>query len=193
MDGDGILCPHLVALGIHAAKDLGTLADYVIPLSLAESSPSETLVKLGLIEGSTEGRFRPTRLGRVVNRLYLGIPTVRELLALLPLTGDSVGLLWLLKHLVSLETNTALGENFEHLIAAAATTDVPLKELARSTGHNVGDVVGLIETSRWLLYSIAAVSEVGGLQSVLTIARNLLDRLEKRLVVSHDRSDGVEY
>ncbi|MHA2003910.1 MAG: DEAD/DEAH box helicase [Candidatus Thorarchaeota archaeon] len=162
MDMNGVLCPHLVALGLYAARELGSLADYVIPVALSESSPSDLLIRLGLIEGGTEGRLRPTRMGRVVNRLYLSIPTIRELLAVLPRIEDSTTLLWLLKHLVSIESGISLEDTFEHLVAAAATTDLPLEELAQSSGFPLGDAFGLLEAAQWLLYSIVAVAEVGG-------------------------------
>ncbi|MFX1369689.1 MAG: DEAD/DEAH box helicase [Promethearchaeota archaeon] len=185
VDSHGILCPHLVALGMEASRTLGGLADYVIPIALGETSPCETLVRLGLIEGGDSGRFRPTHLGRVTNRLYLSIPAVRELLALLPTTQDSSGLLWLLRHLVSIEASTSLDEKFDHMIAALATTDIPMKHLAIEAGIHEGDVYSLIETSRWLLYSIIAISEIGGLELPMNLAASLLGNIDTRLKKSH--------
>jgi hypothetical protein len=166
---------------MEASRTLGGLADYVIPIALGETSPSETLVRLGLIEGGEGDRFRPTHLGRIANRLYLGTSTVRELLALLPTTQDSSSLLWLLRHLVSLETSTALEEQFDHLIAALATTDIPVARLAKDAGLHDGDVYGLVETSRWLLYSMVAISEIGGMEKSMQLAANLLGSLDARL------------
>jgi hypothetical protein len=111
---------------------------------------------------------------------------VRELLALLPSTQDSSGLLWLLRHLVSLESSTSLDEKFDHLIAALATTDIPIKHLAREAGLHEGDVFSLIETSRWLLYSVVAISEIGGLEISMNLAANLLGSIDTRLKKSRD-------
>jgi replicative superfamily II helicase len=180
MDHRGVLCPHLVALGLYAARELGSLADYVIPVALSELSPSALLIRLGLIEGGLEGKLKPTRLGRIVNRLYLGIPTVRELLAVLPRIEESTTLLWLLKHLVSIESGASLEESFEHLVAAAATTDIPLEELARSSGFHLGDAYGLLEAAHWLLYAIAAVAEIGSLKQPMAVSQRLMEGLEAR-------------
>jgi replicative superfamily II helicase len=190
IDTHGVLCPHLVALGLYAARELGSLADYVIPVALSESSPSDLLIRLGLIEGGTEGKMRPTRLGKVVNRLYLSIPTIRELLAVLPRIEESTTLLWLLKHLVSIESGTSLEDTFEHLVAAAATTDIPLDELARSSGFHLGDAIGLLEAAQWLLYSIVAVAEVGGLKESMVVSQRLMEGLERRLANSKKQSIG---
>jgi hypothetical protein len=181
VDGQGILCTHLLVLGLSAAADLGALADYVIPLSLSESSPVGVLTKLGIVEGADEGKLRPTRLGRLVNRLYLGLPTAREMIALLPTVEDSTSLLWLVRHLVSLETGMALTEQFEQLVAALATTDATIAELARSAELHEGDVHGLIETARWLLHSIEAIAALGGLSNVRDIAVRLLEAIESRM------------
>ncbi|MHA2310230.1 MAG: DEAD/DEAH box helicase [Candidatus Thorarchaeota archaeon] len=188
LDSYGVLCPHLVALGLYAARELGSLADYVIPVALNESSPSDLLIRLGLIEGEVEDKLKPTRLGRVVNRLYLSIPTIREMLAVLPMIEESTALLWLLKHLVSIEAGMSLEDSFEHLVAAAATTDIPLEELARSTGFHLGDAYGLLESAQWLLYSIEAVAEVGGLKKPMEVSQKLMEGLERRLARSMNRT-----
>ncbi|MFW9888369.1 MAG: hypothetical protein ACFFER_09315, partial [Candidatus Thorarchaeota archaeon] len=193
IDMHGVLCPHLVALGLYAAREMGSLADYVIPVALSELSPSRLLIRLGLIEGGSEGKLKPTRLGRIVNRLYLGIPTIRELLALLPRIEESTTLLWLLKHLVSIESGTSLEDSFEHLIAAAATTDIPLEELARSSGFHLGDAYGLLEAAHWLLYAVIAVAEEGGLKQPIAVSQRLMEGLETRLAKSKKQSlGGVE-
>jgi hypothetical protein len=175
---------------LYAARELGSLADYVIPVALSESSPSGLLIRLGLIEGGTEDKMRPTRLGRVVNRLYLSIPTIRELLAVLPKIEESTTLLWLLKHLVSIESGSPLEDSFEHLVAAAATTDIPLEELARSSGFHLGDAIGLLEAAQWLLYAIMAVAEVGGLKKPMAVSQRLMEGLERRLARSKKQSTG---
>jgi superfamily II DNA/RNA helicase len=190
VDAYGFLCPHLVSLGLHASRELGSLADYVIPVALGESSPCNLLIRLGLIEGGKEGKLRPTRLGRVVNRLYLSIPTVRELLAVLPMIEESTSLLWLLKHLVSIESGVSLEDSFEHLVAAAATTSIPLEELAHSSGFHLGDANGLLEAARWLLYAIVAVSEVGGLKQPMAVSQRLMDGLETRFASGMTHYNG---
>lgn len=187
VDTQGILCTHLLVLGLSAAAELGTLADYVIPLSLNESSPNQVLTKLGLVEGADGGKLKPTRLGRLVNRLYLAMPTAREMIALLPIVMDGPSLLWLLGHLVSLETGMALTEQFEQLIAALATTDIPVAELARTAELHEGDVYGLIETARWLLHSIESVAALGGLSKVLEIATRLSEAIESRTRVNESK------
>ncbi len=181
IDPQGILCTHLLVLGLSAAAELGSLADYVIPLSLSESSPLGVLTKLGLVEGAEEGKLRPTKLGRLVNRLYLGLPTAREMIALLPTVEDSTSLLWLVRHLVSLETGMALTEQFEQLIAALASTDTTIADLARIAELHEGDVYGLIETVRWLLHSIDAVAALGGLSNVCGMTTRLSDAIESRM------------
>ncbi|MFX0054585.1 MAG: DEAD/DEAH box helicase [Promethearchaeota archaeon] len=190
IDQHGVLCSHLVALGLYAARELGSLADYVIPVALSELSPSELLIRLGLIEGGIDGKLKPTRMGRIANRLYLSIPTIRELLAVLPRVEESTALLWLLKHLVSIESGTSLEESFEHLVAAAATTDIPLEELARSSGFHLGDAYGLLEAAHWLLYAIAAVAEVGGLKQPMAVSQRLMEGLETRLAGSRKQDFG---
>lgn len=193
IDSSGILCPHLVALGIEASRTLGELADYVIPLALSEVSPCETLTKLRLIEGGESGHYRPTHLGRIVNRLYLGIPTVREMLALLPSAQDSIGLLWLLRHLVSLETGSVLDDRFDHMIAAIATTDIPINRLARESGLNDGDLYSILETARWLLYSLIAISDLGGMQNSMKLAADLLGSIDARLIAGRNYRQYPEY
>jgi hypothetical protein len=180
MSEDGILCHHLIALGMAASRELGTLADYVIPLSLSESSPLALLIRLGLVEGDVDDKMKPTKLGRIVNRLYLSIPTIRELLALLPTIDDNTKLLWMLRHLVAIEIANNLDDSFDHMMAALATTDVSIRQLADQLGINMGDMYGLLESSKWLLYSISIIAELGSLSKVLSMARGLLEALECR-------------
>jgi hypothetical protein len=180
MSEDGILCHHLVALGITASRELGTLADYVIPLALSETSPLALLIRLGLVEGDVEGKLKPTKLGRTVNRLYLSIPTVRELLAILPTTEDNTQLLWLLRHLVTLESGSNLDDSYDHMMAALASTDISIRQLADKIGISMGDMHGLLESSRWLLHSMSIIAELGGLSKILGLSRGLLEALESR-------------
>ncbi|MFW9786416.1 MAG: DEAD/DEAH box helicase [Candidatus Thorarchaeota archaeon] len=177
---DGILCHHLVTLGMTSSRELGTLADYVIPLALSETSPLALLIRLGLVEGEVNGKLKPTKLGRTVNRLYLSIPTARELLALLPTIEDNTQLLWLLRHLVSIESGSNLDDSFDHMMAALASTEISVRQLAIKLGISMGDMFGLLESSRWLLHSIAIIAELGGLSKVLGISRGLLEALESR-------------
>ena len=181
IDSQGILCTHLLVLGLSAAADLGSLADYVIPLSLSESSPVGALKNLGLAEAADGDKLRPTRLGRLVNRLYLGLPTTREMIALLPTVEETASLLWLVRHLVSLETGMVLTEQFEQLIAALATTNTSIGELARDAELHEGDVYGLVETARWLLHSIEAIASLGGLSKASETATRLSDAIESRM------------
>jgi superfamily II DNA/RNA helicase len=180
MSEDGILCHHLIALGMAASRELGTLADYVIPLSLSESSPLALLIRLGLVEGDVDDKLKPTKLGRTVNRLYLSIPTIRELLALLPTIDNNTKLLWMLRHLVAIEIGNNLDDSFDHMMAALATTDISIRQLADQLGINMGDMYGLLESSKWLLSSISIIAELGGLSKVLGMARGLLEALESR-------------
>jgi replicative superfamily II helicase len=180
MSEDGILCHHLVALGMTASRDLGTLADYVIPLALSETSPIAMLIRLGLVEGDVNGKLKPTKLGRTVNRLYLSIPTVRELLALIPTIEDNTQLLWVLRHLVSLENGNSLDNSFDNMIAALASTDIPVRHLSNRMGISMGDMFSLLESSRWLLHSVSIISELGGLSKVLGMSRGLLEALDIR-------------
>ncbi len=190
IDSGGILCPHLVALGFYAANHYSTLADYVIPLSLSESSPLGTLKRLNLIEGGESGKYRPTRLGRLTNRLYISIPTARELLAMLPLAAESTELLWLLRHLLSVESGVGFDDSFEQMIAMVATTDMPFREIAKATGMHLGDLVGHLDTSMWLLYAIAVLANEGNLESVVERAQNLLSSIDARL--QRNEVGGIE-
>jgi len=181
VNDDGILCHHLVTLGMAAAAELGNMADYVIPLSLSESSPLGLLIRLGLVEGATDGKLKPTRLGRAANRLYLRIPTVREILAILPMTNSSTELLWLLRHVVSIETGMSLDESFDNLLGSIVTTEIPIQDLSSQFGLSIGDVYGILDTSRWLLYAITVLSDLGGLARTVELSQGLADALENRL------------
>ncbi|MBD3406881.1 MAG: DEAD/DEAH box helicase [Candidatus Lokiarchaeota archaeon] len=181
LDSYGILCPHLVALGFAASKELGAIADYVIPLALSETSPLGVLTKLSLVEGGEDGEYIITHLGRVVNRLYLSIPTIREMIAILPFTESSGDLLWLLRHLVAIESGSTLDESYDNLVAGVASTDIEVSKLAENLGLHVGDAFGLLETSRWLLSAISAISEIGGFEQLTTRSLDLLESLDRSL------------
>ena len=189
VDDDGILCHHLVALGMAAANELGNTADYVIPLSLSESSPLGLLIRLGLVEGASEGKLRPTKLGRATNRMYLSIPTVREILALLPMTNNSTELLWLLRHVVAIESGITIDESFDNLIGSLITTNISVGDLANQFGLSIGDIYGLVDTSRWLLRSISVLSELGGLVRPFEISQRLADVLDKRFSSNDEEDD----
>jgi len=186
---DGILCHHLVILGMAAANELGNMADYVIPLSLSESSPLGLLIRLGLVEGATDGKLKPTKLGRAANRLYLSIPTVREILALLPMTNSSSELLWLLRHVVAIESGMSIDESFDNLIGSLVTTDISVSDLALQFGLSIGDVYGLLDTSRWLLRSISVLSDLGGLARTFELSQGLADVLDKRFSSKDEEDD----
>jgi superfamily II DNA/RNA helicase len=178
---NGILCHHLVTLGMTAARDLGSIADYVIPLSLSETSPLGMLIRLALVEGDTNGKIKPTRLGRAVCRLYLRIPTVRETLAMLTRTEDIKSLMWLLRHMVSIETGISLDEGYDNLFSYLITTNIPIHALAQQFELSIGDVYGLLDTSRWLLQAISVLSDLGGLSKVAELSQGLRDALDKRM------------
>ncbi len=178
LDNSGILCPHLVVLGFAAARELGVLADYVIPLALSEISPFRVLVQLGLAEGGSEGKVRPTHLGRLTNRLYLRIPTVRELRALLPSVQDSTDLLWLVRHLISMELGSEVDDSFDDLVAGLASTSLDISSLAERAGMSEGDALSLIDSARWLVSAIAVIGEHVGLVNIATLAQSLLIALD---------------
>ncbi len=188
IDDDGILCLHLVSLGISAAKDERVLriADYIVPIAMEESSPIGTLIRMGLVEGGKGESFKITKLGRIVNRLYLGIRTVRELLALMPITEDAVSLLSLVRHLVSLESTSVIDESFENLIGIIATSSMPIREIAEKTNIPLGDAYGLLERARWLLYSIVVLAEHGGLSRLVELSSGLLRGIDEKLQRNDD-------
>ena len=134
IDKHGILCTHLVTLGVQASKEKEHQADYVIPLSLSESSPYGTLRRLRLIEATSNGNLRPTRLGHVVNLLYLKVQTFKELMALLPMTDDASTLVSLLRHLISIQTGRRLDEEYDHMLGLTVTTDNPVSKIAYPQG-----------------------------------------------------------
>jgi replicative superfamily II helicase len=178
---DQLLCTHLVALGLQAIRTASKQANYVIPLAMNDVSPLMTLIRLSLIEGTIDDKMKPTHLGRVVNRLYLKIGTVREMLPLLSVTTTTSGLLSLLKHLIALESPHMVDGNFENTILTAATTDISLEDISRTVGCHVGDVISLLDQCRWLLYCIAAIADVGGLENPSDMANRLLLDIDERL------------
>ncbi len=180
IDRHGILCPHLVALGMSVSKEYSEIADYIIPLALGESSPSGTLIRLGLIEGADNGKVRITRLGRLISRLYLRTSTARELLAMIPLISDTSQLISLLRHLISLEGNQNLDETFDMMIGLAASTRMQLTDMADELHLSLGDLISLLERSRWLLYSIAAIAREGNLSYVAEHAQKLWEEIDLR-------------
>ncbi|MHA2179212.1 MAG: hypothetical protein ACXAAK_12765 [Candidatus Thorarchaeota archaeon] len=192
VDSSGILCMHLVSLGIAASKDDNhrRLANYVIPIAMEESSPIDRLTRLGLIEGGKEGGLRITRLGRKVNRLYLNLLTVREMMAMMPFTDDAVKLLSLVRHLVSLEGRQDLDESFEQMIAMVATSTTPVREIAESMGIPVGDAYSLLDRTRWMLFSTQVIAEHGGLQHLTELSGTLLKGINERLEVIGRTNDG---
>ncbi|NWF95610.1 MAG: hypothetical protein HXY34_05675 [Candidatus Thorarchaeota archaeon] len=190
LDEDGILCQHLVALGIEASTQLGSLADYVIPLALSESSPFEALSRLGLIEGTSDGRVAPTRLGRTVNRLYLRIQTAREMLAMLPLVDSNMQMMALLKHLMFVESGQEQDTLVDAVIGHVVNTSASLADIARTLEQSAGDVFALLERFRWLLHSTAAVAEVGGMTHVCELARQLYNIIDSRFVTKEVITDG---
>ncbi|MFW9920608.1 MAG: DEAD/DEAH box helicase [Candidatus Thorarchaeota archaeon] len=180
IDGSGILCPHLVTLGMMASKEHSEVADYIIPLALGESSPSGSLIRLQLIEGAEDGRVKITRLGRLVSRLYLRPGTARELLAMVPFVKDTVQLVSMLKHLVSLESNQTIDDTFEMMIGLAASTRMHMVDMAEELNLSIGDLSSLLERSRWLLYSIAAIAREGNLSFVSEHAQQLWEDIDSR-------------
>jgi superfamily II DNA/RNA helicase len=178
---NGILCPHLVELGFEALEKHKQHADYIIPLSLSESSPYGTLLKLGLIEGATEGKLKPTKLGMSVCRLYLGIMTVKEMIPVIPVLNDTMNLLKVIQHLITIESGQIPPENFEHILGMAMTTNIPLNELSQNMNLHHGDIYGLLERTRWIAYSLSYVAKIGNMIELHTMVENLLDNLENRL------------
>ncbi|UCE10428.1 MAG: DEAD/DEAH box helicase [Candidatus Thorarchaeota archaeon] len=178
---EGILCHHLVALGMIAAQKNPEGANFVIPLALSETSPSRTLIRLNLVEGSTHGRLRPTSLGKKVNKLYIRINTFRELVAFAPFTEDNSGLLWLTRHLMSIELRRNLDSSFENLIGSLVTTESSIGSIARSLEMPLGDVYSLLDNALWILFSIYVVAEHSGLEDLVERTHSLLSRIQMRL------------
>ncbi|MHA2379621.1 MAG: DEAD/DEAH box helicase [Candidatus Thorarchaeota archaeon] len=194
VDSMGILCMHLVSLGIAASKDASfrELANYVIPIAMEESSPVDRLTRMGLIEGGKKVGLRITRLGRKVNRLYLSLLTVREMMAMMPFTDDSTKLLSLVRHLVSLEGRQDLDESFEQMIGMVATTSTPVREIADSIGIPVGDAYSLLDRTRWMLFSIQVLAEHGGLEHLTELSGVLLRGINERLDNRGRNDDGSD-
>jgi len=189
MNKHGFLCNHLVALGAAASSEITQLADYIIPLALSESSPGGVLKRLGLLEGGEGDKLKPTSLGRTVNRLYLRISTFKEMMALIPTIESNTGLLSVLRHLMTLETGQEQDESFENLIAAMASTKTSVGEMAHMTGLALGDVHALLDKARWLLYSMTAVADKGGMSRVAEMSDRLLSIIDSRLHQMEENSD----
>jgi superfamily II DNA/RNA helicase len=179
---EGILCVHLVSLGLHAARNRETkeFADYVIPLALEEHSPLGVLTRLGLVEAGREKPLRISQLGRLVTRLYLSISTVRELLACMPFTNDAVGLMSLLRHLVEMEGELSLDESYDQFVSTVATTSASVRDTAEACGIPLGDAYGLLDRSRWLLHAINILSAHGGLEGLEEISGSLFRAVDSR-------------
>ena len=185
---DNILCTHLVALGLYAINQKLKVSDYIIPLALNDISPLTTLIKLSLVEGSEDNTLKPTHLGRIVNRLYLRINAIREMLPILSVIDSPQGLLSLLKHLITLESPYIVDDNFENTLLTIATTNIPLEDIGRNVGCPLGDLLSLLELSRWLLYSIAAVADIGGMNDTSDMSNRLLVDIDARL---NEQNKGV--
>ncbi len=186
----GVLCPHLVNLGVYAARTHQEIADYVIPLSLSESSPVRMLVRMGLVEGGRDG-LRATHLGKIVSRLYLSPGTVREMLPLLPLTESSIDLLDLLKIAVRCEGGQA-GIDLEFIVGTIVSTSMSVEEIAERCDLNIGDIHALLDLTIWLLYGIAAIAEAGNMKRVAEMAWDVYRRIEERRGGKYDGSDREE-
>ncbi|MHA2134967.1 MAG: DEAD/DEAH box helicase [Candidatus Thorarchaeota archaeon] len=186
IDKWGILCTHLVNLGLTAIRKDPRTADYVIPLALSESSPSRTLIRLGLVEGDTDGQLKPTVMGMTVNRLFLRTETFRELKALGPRVDDNKRLLWLLRHLISIETGRQVDESFDNIIGTLVTTSEPIRVIARMFEMSTGDLYGLLDTSRWILHCIAAIARVGRLEGLSNRAESLESRIAAQIEVKEE-------
>lgn len=174
---DGILCPHLVALGITASKLVQSKADFIIPLALGETSPVATLSKLGLIEAGSDDRLKLTALGSVVCKLYLRIPTVRELLALLPMVETSQEMLDLLGHIIMLESGRNLGESASRVAAELILTSDTCETISARNDIDVGDVRLVLEMLDWVLISISSIAEISNLKTVGNGIHRMLNEL----------------
>ena len=73
-----------------------------------------------------------------------------------------------------------MDDSYDHMMAALASTDISIRQLADKIGISMGDMYGLLESSRWLLHSVSIISELGGLSKVLGMSRGLLEALESR-------------
>ncbi len=177
---NGILCPHLVSLGVSAVQQHPDNANYIIPLALSESSPARSLIRLGLVEGSIDGKLRPTHLGRLVNKLYLRTNTFREMIVILPIIENNSQLFWLVHHLTRLETGKKLEIDFEQFIGQVATTSIPLHDISKMYSISYGDLIFILENAKWLLYCISVIAQHGGLVQVSENARQLKLLIDRR-------------
>lgn len=186
----GILCEHLVVLGDKASKECDDLANYIIPLSMGETSPLRRLVRMGLVEGATDGMLRVTRLGSLINRLYLRIGTAAELLALLPTVNETRGLLSLVRHLIGLESGRQFDDSHDAIIARIAATRESMETISHQTGISVGDLYLLGDRARWLAYAIMVISEHGKLMSIRKAAMDLWEEIDSRFIAMEESDNG---
>jgi len=92
---------------------------------------------------------------------------------------------------MTLETGQEREESFEDLVAAMASTKMSIEEMAHMTGLAVGDVYALLDKSRWLLYSMTAVADKGGMSRVAEMADGLLSIIDSRLhQIEEDSNDS---
>jgi hypothetical protein len=139
------------------------------------------LIRLGLVQGADDGKLKPTKMGMAVNRLYLGIQTISELMLLSVVTEDVTGLLGLLNHLISLETEQEAPEQLEQIVGMVATTRMTFDNIAKASGMYLGDLYGLLEKVRWLAYAVSTVANVGNMFKLRDVANTLIQGIETRL------------
>jgi superfamily II DNA/RNA helicase len=187
---DGILCEHLVVLGLKALEEHKNLANYVIPLSLGETSPVRRLVRMRLVEGDTDQMLRITRLGSLISRLYLRIATAAELLALLPSVHDAQGVVSLIRHLIGLESGREFDESHDAIIARLAATRESMGAISHQTGVPVGDLYLIADRARWLAYAVMVVSEHVKLLDIRETAMDLWQEIDSRFLKMEDRENG---
>jgi superfamily II DNA/RNA helicase len=181
MDTDGLLCDHLIALVYEAAKLHPDEANLVIPQALGESSPSGLLTRFELIEGAPAGRFKITRLGRAVNRLYLSISTATQLIPLTDVVTDNANLVKMIYNLMTVESGQTPPDSFPHMLGLVLSTNEALYDIARSVKVHVGDMFGLLERTRWMAYSISLVSRIRNMTRLADLTDIMIQRLEQRM------------
>ncbi len=181
LDASGVLCQHLVTLGLQAIQQEPERADFIIPLALDEISPLRVLVRLGLVEGGeSSGTYRPTPLGLLVSRLYLRIDTAREMLAMMPLIEEPQSFVRFLLHLIEIDTGTNLEQPHERLLTLAASTTMPFDQLSEYSGIPTGDIYTFLQHARWLSYAVMAIAKKGNLLELSDMAQRLYEEVDAR-------------
>ncbi|MHA2603221.1 MAG: hypothetical protein AM324_013955 [Candidatus Thorarchaeota archaeon SMTZ1-83] len=113
-------------------------------------------------------------------------------MATMPVVDDSIGLMSLLRHIVSIETGRKLDEDFEQMVGMVVTTKMRFNDIAKALDMSVGDVYALLDTVVWILQSIGVIADLTGLARLQELSELLLNRVNERTERRREAQDDIE-